>query len=145
MKKLKGTSIMNLLWGFGLFLVIGFSFSPTSWNTAPGQVSNAVTVKAGTTKNDTMTLAALSAGQNVIALQRNGAAGDTVKAIEGTTNLLNGFYLFKILVDDSSVTFIDGGNLKLNGNFTLDKTDDRLLLEWDGTNFYTMGTPASNE
>jgi len=52
------------------------------------------------------------------------------------TNLANGLII--ALIFDDVLTFTDGNNLKLNGNFVT-ATGATIYLAYDGTNFYELG------
>jgi len=93
------------------------------------------TIKNSTAYTDTLTIS--SATSNVIFIRvGKAAAADSVKYIKGLT--ANVYYQFTVVASDSTILWMDGGNLKLGGNRLTDKTSDRLFGWSDGTNFYEI-------
>lgn len=91
----------------------------------------------GTLKADTMSISGMG---NLIAIK--GPDQDTVVQISGYTN--NTIYYFQAAYDDSTITFRDGGNLKLSGVVNLDANTDRIYGVFIGGNFIMLGSISND-
>ena len=96
-----------------------------------GSTTKSFAGAAGAT--DTMALS--STAYTWIKVRAN-AATDSLERISG--GVTNALYIFQAVADDTTICFVDGGNLKLGGNRSLDALTDRLLLFFDGTNFIEL-------
>lgn len=89
---------------------------------------------------DTLKLA--STKYQLIKVRNTVNASDSVHVVTGL--LANGYYLFKAVHTDTTIIFVDGGNLLLGATRTLDGDDDMLLCFSDGTNLIEVAF-ISNE
>jgi len=89
---------------------------------------------------DTLKLA--STKYALIKVRIAGSGADSVHVATGL--LANQLYIFKAVHTDSSVVFVDGGNLILGGTRTLDGDDDILVCFSDGTSLIEVAF-ANNE
>jgi hypothetical protein len=91
-----------------------------------------VAVDSGLSLVDTLKLGA-SGVYSVIRVRGKSGASDSVTTITGGVS--NQIYLFSAVADDTTITFVDGSNLKLGANRVLDLGTDQLFVRYDGTNF----------
>ena len=74
-----------------------------------------------------------------------GASGATDSVTTITGGVSGAIYLFSAVADDTTIVLIDGSNLKLTGNITLDALTDRVLLQYDGTDYIMVAGAAGND